>query len=76
VREVARRAAVAGGANLTTTVCYGLGCTGDTDATGASNVRGTAVTVRMTSDVQLVTASFLGLGPFTVNGSSTMLINH
>lgn len=76
IRAVARAAAIGGGSNVVVLVCYGAGCTGNDDAPGATNVRGTPVTVRMTSQVDLVTGSFLGLGPFGVSGSSTMLVNH
>ena len=76
IRVIARNAAVAGGTNLVVSVCYGAGCNGDDDVPGATNVRGTAVTVRVTSDVELVTASLLGLGAFSLSGSSTMLVNH
>jgi hypothetical protein len=76
IRDAVRRHAIAAGTGLTITVCYGSGCTGDTDAAGATNVRGTPVTVRVTSQVSLVAGSFLGLGNFTPSASSTMLVNH
>jgi hypothetical protein len=76
IRNAVRRHAIAAGTGLTITVCYGAGCTGDTDAAGATNVRGTPVTVHVTSQVSLVAGSFLGLGNFSPSASSTMLINH
>ena len=66
--------ATAGGAPVVVTVCYGSGCSGDTD-TASTNVRGTPVTVTVSSAVHLVTGSFLGLGNYGVSGSSTMLVN-
>lgn len=76
IRDAVRRHAIAAGTGLTITVCYGAGCTGDTDVVGATNVRGTLVTVRVTSQVSLVAGSFLGLGNFSPSASSTMLVNH
>ena len=76
VREAVRRHAIASGTGLTVTVCYGLGCVGDTDVVGATNVRGTPVTVRVTSEVALVAGSFIGLGDYTTSGVTTMLVNH
>ncbi|HET7677683.1 MAG TPA: TadE family protein [Candidatus Limnocylindrales bacterium] len=75
IREVARQAAIAGGTPVVVTVCYGTGCVGDADTPGATNVRGTPVTVRVSSSISLVTASFLGLGSYTPVGSSTMVVN-
>lgn len=74
VIDVARGQAIAGGAPLVVEVCYGTGCTGSTDT--GSNKRGSPVTVRVTGTVDLITTSLLGLGSFTVSGSSTMLVNH
>ncbi len=72
--DVARRFAVAGGTGVDVTVCYGAGCSGNSDA--GTNARGTPVTVVVTSRVDLVTGALLGLGSFGVRGSSTMLVNH
>lgn len=74
VINVARNQAIAGGSPVVVTVCYGTSCTGSTDT--GSNKRGSPVTVRVTGTVDLITTSLLGLGPFTVSGSSTMLVNH
>jgi TadE-like protein len=68
--------AFAPGSNLVVHVCYGEGCSGDTDAPGASNARGTPVTVALDSDVPLVAGALLGLGAFHIRGSSTMLVNN
>ena len=63
------------------TVCYGPAgggppCVGNTDATGATNERGVPVTVRVQAQLNLIAASLLGMSSFTVEGSSTMLINN
>jgi Flp pilus assembly protein TadG len=75
IRDVATGFATAGGSRVVVQVCYGAGCTGDTDATGAGTVRGTPVTVTVTSHVDLVTAALLGFTSFTISGDSTMLVN-
>jgi hypothetical protein len=74
VKDVASNYAVAGGSNLTITVCYGVGCTGNDSL--STNHRGEPVTVRVTSDVGLVTGGLLGFSAFEVSGSATMLVNH
>jgi hypothetical protein len=76
VKDAALSAALAGGTSTAVTVCYGAGCSGNTDATGATNARGTPVTVTVTSQVPLSAASLLGFSTFSVSGSSTMLVNH
>jgi hypothetical protein len=73
--------AVAGGGNLTVTVCYGFNCSGDTDtldALGATatDARGVPVTVAATSRVNLVMPALLGASGFGISGSSTMVVNH
>ncbi|HEX4898618.1 MAG TPA: TadE/TadG family type IV pilus assembly protein [Candidatus Limnocylindrales bacterium] len=75
VQNEAMRYVIAGGSGTVITVCYGSGCSGDADTAGATNARGTPVTVRVTSQVSML-VSFLGIGPFTVSGTSTMLVNH
>ncbi len=76
IREVARAFTVAGGSNHTVQVCYGTGCSGNTDASGATNARGTPVTVRVSSQVTMIVGSMIGLGTFNVQATSTMLVNH
>lgn len=86
IKDAATAAAIAGGSSLTVTVCYGSGCSGDTDAVvgydlsgnpiTATNARGTPVTVVVTSRLDLIVPSLLQLGSYTVTGSSTMLVNH
>lgn len=76
VRDTALRHAVAGGTNIQVTVCYGTGCAGDVDSVGATNARGTPVTVRVTSDIALVTGGFLGLSNYSAAGTITMYVSH
>jgi hypothetical protein len=68
--------AIAGGTNVTVSVCYGSGCSGSTDALGATNGRGTPITVTVSSHVDLVTGQFIGLGNFSISGTSTMVVNY
>jgi Flp pilus assembly protein TadG len=72
--DAAVAAAIAGGTNVAVTVCYGSGCTGNTDTT--NNARGEPVTVVMTSTVSLVVPALLGQSSFNLSGSSTMVVNH
>jgi hypothetical protein len=76
IYNAAKNFAVAGGTGLTVTVCYGSGCSGNTDTTPVTTVRSTPVTVTMTSTMGLIVPSLLHLGPFTVTGTSTMLVNN
>ena len=76
VRNKALQHAIAGGTNLQVTVCYGNGCAGDVDITGATNARGTPVTVRVTSDIALVTGAFLGLSDYSAASNITMYVSH
>jgi hypothetical protein len=77
-------AATAGGSGLTVTVCYGSGCSGNTDAafTGSSdsttgtNAPGQPVTVGVSGSVNLIVPSLLGMSSFKVSGNSTMVVNH
>ena len=76
VREVARAFAIAGGTPMTIEVCYGIDCSGDTDAAGATNARGTPVTVRVTSEVPMIVPQLVGITQIPVSATSTMLVNH
>jgi TadE-like protein len=66
------------GGTTTVSVCYGQvsSCSGDVDAPGATSARGTQITVTVRSTVGLAAPSLLGLGPFTLSGTSTMLVNN
>jgi Flp pilus assembly protein TadG len=76
VREVALDQAIAGGENLTVEVCYGLGCSGDSDTPDGTSARGTPVTVTIRGSVSATTGMVFGFGTIGVSGSSTMLVNH
>jgi hypothetical protein len=76
IRDAASGAVIAGGSGLSVTVCYGPGCSGDTDVAGASDEPGTPVTVVVTSQLSLIVPSLLQLGSFTVTGTATMLVSH
>jgi Flp pilus assembly protein TadG len=75
---------VAAGQSPVVTVCYASvqiatqksGCSGSQDESGASNRRGALVTVNVTTTVEIFTGSLLGMSNFTVNGTSTVLINN
>jgi TadE-like protein len=66
---------VGGGSSTTVTACYGTSCSGNTD-TQSTNVRGTPVTVSVSTQVPMILGSFLGFSTMTVNATSTMLVNH
>jgi hypothetical protein len=76
----ARERAWAVGGTIGVQVCYGAGCRGDGDAAGATNARGTPVTVTVSTDLSLVSTAFLGaiLGrqTFPVHASSTLPVNN
>lgn len=74
--DVANKFAIAAGRDVTAQVCYGAGCSGDTDIAGATNRRGTPVTVTVTSSVDMTAAGIVGWRTFTVSSSSTMLVNN
>jgi Flp pilus assembly protein TadG len=75
--DAATAAAMAGGSNVTVTVCYGVGCTGNTDTpTSNGNRRGESITVVISSTVNLIVPALLGRSSFALSGSSTMLVNH
>lgn len=74
--DVTKLHAIAGGVSVVVDVCYGAGCSGSTDAPGATNARGTPVSVTVRGTVPMVTGTLVGLGPLQLSGSSTMLVNH
>jgi Flp pilus assembly protein TadG len=80
IKDAVTTSALAAGRTVNVTVCYGSGCSGDTDTasdgSAGTNKRGTPLTVRVTSTVDLVVPSLLGLGSFGIAGSSTMIVNH
>jgi Flp pilus assembly protein TadG len=80
IKDAVIAAATAGGTSLTVTVCYGTGCSGDTDAVIATvqqtNSRGTPVTVAVSSRINLITPSLLGMSGFGISSMTTMVVNH
>ena len=76
VKDAVIAAANAGGTGLTVTVCYGADCSGDVNAVGATNTRGTPVTVAVTSRINLITPSLLGMSGFGISSATTMVVNH
>jgi hypothetical protein len=77
-RAATRAFFVAAGSSTTVWVCYytTTACSGDTDETGATNTRGSFVTVTIQSTVPVLTGTLVGLHGFTVNAHSTVLVNN
>ena len=75
IRARALEQAIAGGEGLIVEVCYGHGCSGNTDALGASSERGTPVTVTVRGSVSATTGALFGFGTIDVSGTTTMLVN-
>ena len=76
IYQEARDNADFAGQAVTVEVCYGAGCSGNTDAVGATNARGTPVTVTVRTVVRTGMLGILGLSTFDVQSSATMLVNH
>jgi hypothetical protein len=78
IKDEAERWLIGVGGSPSISVCYGnvTTCSGDVDEVGATNERGTAVTVTVRADVDLAAPSLLGFGGFDVSGTTTMLVNH
>lgn len=76
IYQEARDNAEFAGQTVTVQVCYGAGCSGNTDALGATNERGTPVTVTVHTVVRTGMVAILGLSSFDVESSATMLVNH
>ena len=77
-KAVGRKWAVAAGDELTITVCYGSGCSGNVSV--ATNRPGTPVTVTGTSVLRLVVPQlasliFGGTGAYSLSATTTMLVN-
>jgi len=77
-RIQARGFVIAGGADVAVTVCYftTTPCSGNTDQAGATNDRGSFVTVRITSTVDLVAGALVGFSDFGVSAETTLLVNN
>lgn len=69
---------ISGIGSVTISVCYGEvdSCVGDADEPGATNARGTPITVTVSTDVALVAPSLLGLGDIHLAASSTMTVHN
>lgn len=76
IYTIARELAAVAGVGVTVEVCYGAGCSGNTDAALATNERGTPVTVTVSTTVDTGMIALIGLTGFDVRSSSTMLVNH
>jgi Flp pilus assembly protein TadG len=84
IRDHAKNFVIAGGLNITVTVCfsgvhiasYQGGCTGDIDEGDDMYSRGNLVTVSVTSSVPTLLGTVFGNGQWTVSGASTVLINN
>lgn len=76
IREVARRWAMSAGDPVVVEVCYGLNCSGNTDALNANNSRGTPVTVTVRSTVNMAAGGLIGFSSFGVVSTSTMRVNN
>jgi hypothetical protein len=77
-RIATRAYLVAAGSSTTVWVCYyaTTACSGNADQTGATNGRGSYVTVTVQASVPIVTGRFVGLSGFTVNAHSTVIVNN
>ena len=81
IYQEAREQARVAGSVVTVEVCYGIGCSGNTDTVDANgdpatNARGVPVTVTVRSTVDMTLMSIFGMGDFGVMSSATMLVNH
>ena len=76
IRDAARNFAIAAGFPVTIEVCYGLNCSGDTDISGATNARGTPITVRVTSQVPMIVPKLVGINQLNIDATSSMLVSH
>ncbi len=74
IKDAVTAAAAASGTGLTVTVCYGAGCSGDTDIT--TNKRGEPITVSVSSRINLISSSLLGMSGFGISSTTTMVVNH
>jgi hypothetical protein len=73
VREVARRYLAAAG-DVDVQVCYGEGCSGNTDT--GTNGRGEPVTVTVLSTVDLVGGGLIGFASLDISTDVTMTVSH
>jgi hypothetical protein len=76
IKDAANAAALGVGGTVTVTVCYGAGCSGNADVSGATDARGTPITVQVQASLSLVTGSFIGHPNYTVSAITTMVVNN
>jgi Flp pilus assembly protein TadG len=76
IKDRATATAIAVGGPVTVAVCYGDGCQGNTNSAGASNIRGTPLTVTVSATVSLVLPALLGQGDFPLSSSTTTIVSH
>ena len=81
IKDAANKWAAGTSTDVTVSVCYGAvtTCSGDVDEVvtpAPTNTRGTRVTVTVTSTVQLSVPSLVGFTGFSLQATSTMLVNH
>jgi Flp pilus assembly protein TadG len=76
IRDAATTATLGVGGTVTVAVCYGVACSGDTNTVGATDARGTPVTVRVQASLSLVTGSLLAQPNYTVSATTTMVVNN
>jgi hypothetical protein len=75
VAEVARKYLAAAG-DVDVQVCYGEGCTGNTDIGTSHNGRGEPVTVTVLSTIELVGGGMIGIGSLDISAEVTMTVSH
>lgn len=76
IKDAATAYAVAAGFPVSVQVCYGASCSGDTDISGATNARGTPVTVTVFGQVPMLVPKLVGVNQIDVDATSTMLVSH
>lgn len=76
IRNAALAMAIGIGSNPVIHVCYGRGCSGDTDTPNATDARGTPVTVTVSAQLHLTSGALLGITNIPVSATSTMVVNN
>ena len=76
IKDTATAYAIAAGFPVSVEVCYGASCSGDTDISGATNARGTPITVTVSGQVPMLVPKLVGINQINVDATSTMLVSH
>lgn len=76
IKDTATAYAIAAGFPVSVQVCYGASCSSDTDISGATNARGTPVTVTVFGQVPMLVPKLVGINQINVDATSTMLVSH